>query len=84
MRTEADLRAMTIAQYRRRLGMVVAECTVAYREARMFMVGQPRREIEALRARDRSGARAEPEALARAPPRRLAPGVPPHIRDVNM
>ena len=67
---------MTIAQYRRRLGMVVAECTVAYREARMFMVGLPRREVEALRARDRA------EALARAPPRQLAPGVPPHIGDV--
>ena len=76
MRSEADLRAMTIAQYRRRLGMRVADCTVAHRLERLFMVGLPRHAVEALRRRDQQ------EALARAPPRQPAPGVPPHIGDV--
>ena len=40
------------------------------------MVGLPRWEVEALRARDRAAA-----AVA-APPRQLAPGVPPRIGDV--
>ena len=76
MRTEGDLRAMTVAQYRRRLGCRVAYCVTWHRLARVFMVGLPRWEVEALRARDRAAA-----AVA-APPRQLAPGVPPHIGDV--
>ena len=76
MRTEGDLRAMTVAQYRRRLGCRVAYCVARHRTQRVFMVGLSRREVEALRARDRA------EARAAAPPRQLAPGVPPHIGDV--
>jgi hypothetical protein len=76
MRTEGDLRAMTVAQYRRRLGCRVAYCVTWHRLARVFMVGLPRWEVEALRARDRAAA-----AVA-APPRQLAPGVPPRIGDV--
>ena len=64
------------SQYRRRLGCRVAYCVTWHRLARVFMVGLPRREVEALRARDRAAA-----AVA-APPRQLAPGVPPRIGDV--
>ena len=76
MRTEADLRAIIIARYRRRLGVRVAQCVAQHRIARTMYVGLSRETVEGLRARDRDDARRH------APPAILAPGARPHIADV--
>ena len=65
MRTEADLRAITIARYRRRLGVRVAQCVAQHRIARAMYVGLSRETIEGLRARDRDEARRRRERASR-------------------
>ena len=76
MRSMEDLRAITIARYRRRLGMRAVQCMARHRLERVHMVGLSRASIESLRARDRR------EATHHRPPAALAPGAQPHVADV--